>query len=306
MNKIILCLFLSVSFCSVGFSSSTGERCATEERMVAFRMLLNKDIIPAFVRHPNLLEYFIEERQRVYSYLLSVEPDLEALKGTYPENSSEGCWVDQWLLELYKLKNPYPLEEIAMPFFTWGSMCIAYGYSETALEELGELQIKLFKAWFDRDCSGFDFEQGNLAKEILNFSLRYPGPQLSAVLGAYSEILLDFDWDVDDLVEVYSGREEYEKLSPHQLIELEHAYNPVGPLLYPPALVRGLNKAMDERYLDEDEDPLDGRVDEIWEEYMEQKFFSREKVIDLFFEVLIEVCPEHEEFLLNIQRGTLF
>lgn len=324
MKKIIFCLlFSSIIFSSINLHSEkrSDEEAviseeATPERMAILKLLMHKNLMLTFVSHPKTMEYFLREKQRKSDYLMSLRMQVEELQRQFPSDPLMKRFVKNFSSQIYMIQNPFPYEEIIMPFLAWG-IANLYGVQDHEIvKRIQDLQVKLFKNYLYRE--GIGGVGTDLTQEIALFSQNCPLPIFSQIIRPLVEGLLERDAEIDDIVEFYSS-ENCENLSDEQEEELEQVYNlpnlSAGLIKLPsfkPDL-SGLNLEFNKAFLEKIEQQLSpcgkekcssaDAIDNIYKNFQSQRFFSLEQLIELFFEIMVEAYPDHKAFFGDVQQG---
>ncbi|MFI5343481.1 MAG: hypothetical protein ACHQUC_04595 [Chlamydiales bacterium] len=320
-------------------SSSPPELQASPERMRLLGLLLNKTLIISFLNHPKTMDYFLDEMKRKEDFCLSEQLKVQQLMEKFPKNPEIARFV-----HFYNLDNKsFPLKDIDKELFLflgWG--IVPFSYSDE-IPGLHDIQIKLFKNYLSREGIAYD---DALEEEIELFSQNCSNDFFSKFIGPLMTLLRSHDLEINDLVSIIEGSDDWEKLSLAQNDILEKIYDPQCP----ENRLGRIHRCYDDTLLDldQDEDDLtteygmlllkkeigellenieDQINDEIEQEFpgfkkwdkpsdvqegcaavqsfidknKSQKFFSREKMIGLFFEVIKELYPEYIQFLEEVQ-----
>lgn len=284
---------------------------ATKERMAVLELLMNKSLILTFVSHPKTMEYFLHEKQGIEDYMRSFRPKFDRLRRQYPSDSEviAGCSWFSHLLD--RIDNPLPYQEIVIPFFAWGITNLNGINDPGVVRDIQDLQVQLFKNYLARE--GIGSTDDELTQKIAAFSNRSSLPIFSKIIRPVTQNLLQHESDIDFLVEIYSGGDERELLSDTQSRKLEAIYDPAKyakPVIDLPEFSWKLDDKLfedlfseDSEYLDEEDSPGEKALDALLEDIKSQRFFSRNDMIKLFFEVIIESYPQHKEFFQEVQRN---
>ena len=281
---------------------------ATLERMAILKLMMHKNLMLTFVSHPKTMEYFLAEKQRKSDYWISLKAEVEDLQRQYPLDPSMQMFANNFLFSVNIMQNPLPYEEIVMPFLAWGLANLYGVQDEEVVKKIQDFQVRLFKNYLSRE--GIGYAQG-LTEEIELFSRDCPLPIFSQVIGPLLKGLLKNDAEIDNIAHCFCS-DEGERLSDAQIRELEDFYNP--PLhksfeLNVPELhfEIDLGDALWEKVSEQLSPPEgEGAGEEVFDRFEEkfrlQNFFSLERLSELFFEVMIEVYPEHKAFFLDVQN----
>jgi hypothetical protein len=281
---------------------------ATLERMAILKLMMHKNLMLTFVSHPKTMEYFSAETQRKRDYWISLKTEVEDLKRQFPLDPSMQMFTENFLFSISIMENPFPHEELVMPFLAWG-LANLYGIQdEEVVKKIQDFQVKLFKNYLSREGIG---EGKDLTEEIELFSRDCSLPIFSQIIGPLLKGLLKNDADIDDIVHL-SCSDHGERLSAEQERELEEVYNPLLRLLLKPQVPElSLDFALEDAFWNELSKKLsppdpEGASDEVFdrleEKFRSQNFFSLERLTELFFEVMIEAYPEHKAFFLGVQN----
>lgn len=272
-------------------SEKKGE--ATPERMAVLKFLMDRKLILNFVSHPKTLEYFLQEKQRKEHFIRANQPELELLMKKFPSDPLVKRVYKDFLSHLNRTVLPY--EEVFMPFLAWGAANID-GVSDTKIIGcVQDLQVKLFKQYFDRQI--IEKWSGGLEEEIELFSRDCPLPVFSQIIGPLFRKLIELGGELSDVVRFYSDDEDKEIISRRQERELENIYNPSSQA----PILDGIQVAdiefnvpieIDDSVITEVLQKLSGNtkdaadaVEIFLQKCRSEKFFSRYRVIDLFLEI---------------------
>ena len=297
-------------------NSITVSKGVTSERMAILKLLMHKNLMLTFVSHPKTMEYFLRERQRKNDYLISLRTEVESLQRQFPSDPLMKRFSEHFFSQIYWIENPLPYEEVIMPFLAWGVANLYGVHDDEAVKGIQDLQVKLFKNCLYREGIGsFGMD---LTQEIELFSRNSSLPIFSQIIRPLLQGLLNRDAEIDDLVYFYSS-DKRENLSAEQAKELEEVYNPpkipggaikVSPFNFD---LPEWNLKLDDTFWEEIEKilspcgkercPSEDAIEGLEKRFFSQNFFSLESLIELFFEVMIEVYPDHKEFFVNVQQG---
>lgn len=289
-------------------SSIPYQEKASEEKMALFKALMNKEKILTFVSHPKTQEYFLQECNKFDDYIRNIYPALLSLLEQYPDNNSI-LW-DIWAPEsdFNKINYPLPYRKIVIPFLKCGVMNTSGIQNEQILARIRELQVRLFKNFLARKGIGQTDEL--LEADLIAFCQNNPLPIFSSVIGPFLALELDFE-DEDggievvkpyrEILAVYGGDDNPERLSYQQTIELECAFNPSSlycrpiqelvpfpwHLLYKELADQGFGSSqltLPKEELQKEVTPPELALEELYKKVpLPEDGFSLQKIFNLFF-----------------------
>jgi hypothetical protein len=327
----------SPSISVVSSSNRTPE--ASPERMKLLGLLLNKTLIISFLEHPKTMDYFLNEMKRKEDYCLSEQMKLQQLMEKFPENPEVAEFI--YFSNLNNEKFPLDdVEKAVFLFLGWGIVPFSYSGDIPGLKDI---QIKLFKNYLGRE--GIAYEDA-LEEEIELFSQTCSNDFFSKLIGPLMTDLQSQYLEIEALLDIVQGNDNWERLSLAQNDVLEKIYDPQCPEDRLGRIIRvyddtpnELDEYLDDpfgeeirssltnqigEWLDNIQNTYDDNIEKMFpgfkkwdnpadiqegraaiqsfrDKYQSQKFFSREKMIELFFEVMKELYPEYIQFFKEIQ-----
>ncbi|MES2199110.1 MAG: hypothetical protein V4489_02960 [Chlamydiota bacterium] len=324
-------MFVFLSVLSLFSAAISNE--ATKEEMVVHELLVNRDLILAFVSHPKTQEFFITQQQKQDDFYRSHDAEMQFFLKEYPD-SKEAEWVD-WSHIMQIVNFNIQHKEIVIPFILWG-VANLYGIEDLKLVgDLQELQVRLFADFLCRE--GILLGDETLEEDLIDFCKNSPLPVFSQIIGplvSWEVEKVDSEGDIviarpcREIIDFYSGEDILgENVSDDQSQQLECIFNPLGThckrwkwrqahsakrLVLPKTVSQGLQYLEEEdefwvgdnKNLGETPDSVNlagAAMDQIFKDA--EDFFPKEVILSLFFEVIGECYPQLHDALFWLKQS---
>lgn len=245
--------------------------------------LLDEDLIRIFVSHPEALEHFLDGRWLERKLLLVYKQRVEQIRSNFPSNPR----LEMIYERILEFLEPWPYEEITAPFITFGIADTSTIEDSIELEQLQDMQIKIFKNWLARYRIGP--KNCDLTEELLDYCNHSSLDILSAVIGPMLKVVNSHEFFVDYFIG--DDRDEYDNNDNHSDVPFERppALQEIQDQIsadllehFPPP--PEYNDVSVEQAMDTLKEELDPLYDALYE-----KYFSRDAIIFLFLKVTNQI-----------------